>query len=89
MTAEIAFTCRFGWDKDNFAADPAAAGMWDLGIVDNYKSQKNQQMDSFEYPDTDAREQEYFDISGSEKVIQLGGTYVPSDQSWATLLAWK
>ena len=60
-----------------------------LGIVDQYSGSKDMSLECMQYPDTDARWQEYFDLEGSTKTIKLSGTYIPSDGSWATLLAWK
>jgi len=62
---------------------------YDLGIVESYKAEKTMQVDSMEYPDTDARWQEYFDLSGSSKRVHLTGNIIPADGKWETLLAWK
>jgi len=62
---------------------------YDLGIIETYQASKSVNLDPFEYPDYDAREQEYFDMAGSAKNISISGSYVPVDGSWATLINWK
>jgi hypothetical protein len=61
----------------------------DLGVIESYEPIKEGALDPFEYPDTDARDQEYYDSSGAKKEISITGCYIPSDGSWATLIAWK
>jgi len=60
---------------------------YDLGIIERVESSKEVQLDPFEYPDTDAREQEYFDAAGSSKHIRISGSFVAD--TWALVLAWK
>lgn len=75
------FTGKLSLDKDDFVN-----GI-DLGVIDSFESDKAEVVESFEYPDTDAREQEWFDQAGSEKKITLTGTYIGTD--WQDALWFK
>jgi hypothetical protein len=60
---------------------------YDLGVTDEPRVTLTQQVDSFDYPDTNCRDQEVADNQGSFKKISLKGKVFFT--TWDAALLWK
>lgn len=60
----------------------------DLGAIESIDYPKQSPLDPMSYPDTPAKDQEFYDQAGAELEVSITGEYGGNSITWAQCFAW-